>query len=179
MEVLHWCHCCCHYLSPVRVWNCASQETCRYYEWRFTTPKNHVYTWSLLQIGIYKCAIHILGRCCRHYTWRCGGVKLAAWWWSGGSGWWLCNLRVEFQYEILLFSIKKSGSPSTDFCDFIQYKPFSHILFWQWQYIILYWENSMLDLCHDSARVKLQGVFVGCCFGPWQRPHVSVWHQIF
>jgi len=26
---------------------------------------------------------------------------------------------------------------------------------------------------------ELQGVFVGCCFGPWQTPHVSVWHQIF
>jgi len=37
-------------------------------------------------------------------------------------------MRVEFQYEILLFSIKKSRSPSTEFvgiCDFIQYKPFS------------------------------------------------------
>ncbi len=54
-------------------------------------------------------------------------MKLAAQWWSGGCGWWLCNLRVEFQCEIFLFSIKKSRSTSTDFvgfCDFIQYKPF-------------------------------------------------------
>jgi hypothetical protein len=36
-------------------------------------------------------------------------------------------MRMEFQDEILLFPMKKSGSPSTDFvdfCDFIEYKPF-------------------------------------------------------
>jgi hypothetical protein len=183
IEVLHWCHCCCHYLSlaNIRVWDCASPETCRYYEWRFTTPKNHVYAWSLLQICIYKCAIHILGRSCRHYTWRCGGVKLAAQWWSGGCGWWLCNLRVEFQYDILLVSIKKSRSPSTDFvgfCDFIQYKPFLTHTFMATavQYIIL--REFYVRFVSGFCQGELQGVFVACCFGPWQGPHVRVWHQI-
>jgi hypothetical protein len=74
IQVVHWCHCCCHYLSManIRICNCASQTTHRYYEWRFTTPKNHVYTWSFLQNCIYNYVIHILGKCCRHYTWRCG-----------------------------------------------------------------------------------------------------------
>jgi len=158
IQVLHWCHCCCHYLSlaNIRVWNCASPETCRYYEWRFTMPKNHVSTWSLLQICIFKCAIHILGRCCRHYTWRCGGVKLAAWWWSGGCRWWLCNMRVQFQYEFLL--LRADLQVLILLVSVISYNIslFSHILSWQWQYILLYWENSMLDLCHDSVRVNFK-----------------------
>jgi hypothetical protein len=101
IQVIHWCHCCCHYLSlaNIRICNCASQATHRCYEWRFTTPKNHVYTWSLIQNCIYNYAIHILGKCCRHYTWRCGGVKLAARWCCGGCGWWLCNMMLQFECE--------------------------------------------------------------------------------
>jgi hypothetical protein len=88
IKVLHWFHCCCHYslLASIKVWNCASQETCKYYEWRLITPKNRVHTWSPLQICIYKRAIHILERC-KNDTCGCAGVKLGAWWWSGGCGW--------------------------------------------------------------------------------------------
>jgi hypothetical protein len=154
----------------------------RYYEWRSTTPKNRAYAWSLLQICIYKCAIHILGRCCRHYIWRFGGVKLAAQWWSGGCGWWLCNLRVEFQCEILLSSIKKSRSPSTDFvgfCDFIQYKPFFTHTFMAMAVHHIILREFYVRFVSWFCEGELQEVFVGCCFGPWQRPYVTVWHQIF
>jgi hypothetical protein len=178
IKVLHWFHCCCHYslLASIKVWNCASQETCKYYEWRLITPKNRVHTWSPLQICIYKRAIHILERC-KNDTCGCAGVKLGAWWWSGGCGWRLCNMRVEFQSVILWFSIKKSRFPRTHFggfFDFILYKTFSTHEFMA---MAIHWENSMLDLCHDSVRMNFR--VLGCCGGAWQRCYVSVWNQIF
>jgi hypothetical protein len=151
ISVLHWFHC----WGNIKVWNCACQETCKYYEWRLITPRNRVHTWSLLQICIYQPAIHILERC-KNDTCGCAGLKFGAWWWSGGSGWWLCNMRVEFQSVILWFSIKKSRFPSTHLCgsfDFIHRKTFSTHEFMA---MAIHWENSMLDLCHDSVRMNFR-----------------------
>jgi hypothetical protein len=138
-KVLHWFHCCCHYslLANIKVSNCASQETCKFYEWTLITAKNYVHMWSLLQICIFKCAIHILERC-KNDTCRCAGVKLRGWWWSGGSGWWLCNMRVEFQSVILWFLIKKSRFPVLILVVFLisySIRLFAHMTSWQWQYI--------------------------------------------
>jgi hypothetical protein len=177
IQVLHWFHCYCHYslLGKIKIWNCASQETCKYYEWRFITTKNRVHTWSLLQICIYQHAIHILER------WKngpCGwaGVKLGACWWSAGCPWWLCNMRVECQSVILWFSIQKSRLASTHFggfLDIILCKTFSTHEFMA---KAIDWENSVLDLCHDSVRMNFREL--GFCGGAWQRCYVSVWNQI-
>jgi len=178
IKVLHWFHCCFHYsmLAKIKIWNCASQETCKYYEWRLITPKNRLHTWSVLQICIDKCANHILERC-KIDTCGYADVKLGACWRSGGCGWWLCNMRVEFQSVILWFSIKNSRLASTHFrgfFDFILCKTFS-----THEFIVMamHWENSMLDLCHDSVWMNFKEL--GWCAGAWQRCYVSVWNQIF
>jgi hypothetical protein len=135
-----------------------------------------VHTWSLLQICIDQRALHILERC-KNDTRRCAGVKLGGWWWSGGSGWWLCNTRVEFQSVILWFSIKNSRFPSTHFGGFSYFILCQTFSTHEFMAMAIDWENSLSDLCHDSVRMNFREL--GCCGGAWQRCYVSVWNQIF